>query len=577
MSPLSRTMRWTSALLAAVLLSGCGAISSGMSAQVPTTGPIEQGELVGVQPEDQFIRVIAREPRPGMTPVQVVQGFLDASASFYGDQAVARMYLAPQANAAWDPAAGVDVYEGAASLQERGTDVVFSASQAGSIAPNGRYEVKGPATDLQTSFGLTEVGGEWRIATLPQGLLLSMSDVDRAFRSFNVYYFDPTFHTLVPDSRMIPVLGSGLATTLVRQLVQGPNAWLEPAVRTGFPQGVRLNIDAVPIENGIARVDLTTNARAADDQTRQAMSQQIVWTLKQLPEVQAVDITAGGQPLIVPGVASPQPRDSWPSVDPNAMPTGSSCYVTRPEGVVQLVGSTVTPALGDSGTGDVTLVDIAVANDSSAIAGIGLDGGVWRGRLSVGASLIEVREPGRPTGIAFDGSSSVWVVDAKDGLVSVSPDGSSTPITVNGLGKKVTLLAALPSRDGTRALLHIRRGPRTGIMLARVLRTAGDNSRITVNAPIRVENRLAEVVDASWSASDTVSVLGSESAGTLQVFDLDLARGTLNPLGAPAAPVSVAAAPGLPTHVGSADGLVYELTAGVWSERVRGSEPTYPG
>jgi hypothetical protein len=92
-----------------------------------------------------------------------------------------------------------------------------------------------------------------------------------------------------------------------------------------------------------------------------------------------------------------------------------------------------------------------------------------------------------------------------------------------------------------------------------------------------VESRLAEVVDVAWSSADTLSVLGSESAGSLQVFDVDLARGSITPNGAPEAPVSVGAAPGLPTLVGAADGLVYELGAGSWAERVRGSAPTYPG
>jgi hypothetical protein len=98
-----------------------------------------------------------------------------------------------------------------------------------------------------------------------------------------------------------------------------------------------------------------------------------------------------------------------------------------------------------------------------------------------------------------------------------------------------------------------------------------------VDAPVRIESRLVEVVDAAWSGAETVSVLGSESAGTLQVFDVDIARGALTSNGAPEAPVSVGAAPGLPTLVGAADGLVYEFTAGAWVERVRGSSPTYPG
>jgi hypothetical protein len=573
----ARGLRLLAGLLVVATASGCAGVSTSLSAQVPTAGPIEQGEQVGVDPEDQFIRVIAREPRPGMSPTAVVQGFLDASASFDGNHAVAREYLTPTASAEWQTASGVTVYDGAAALQELGSAVVMTAAEAGTIADNGRFTVEGPAAEFRTTFDLTKVDGEWRIENLPQGLILSQSDVDRAFRSFAVYFFNPSFETLVPDPRMVPVIGPGLATTLVRQLVAGPSDWLQPAVRTGFPAGVRLNIDAVPIESGVARVDLTANARAADDDTRQALSQQIVWTLRQLPDVKAVEITAGGQPLIVPGAPSPQPRDAWPSVDPNALPAGSAGYATRPEGVVRLIPDGVRSVPGGAGTGDVTLVDIAVSNDSQAVAGIDVDGAVWEGRMFEGSPLIRIREPGSPTGLAFDGSSSVWVVDAADGLQSVSGDGTSEPITVSGLSKRTTLIAAVPSRDGTRAALIVRRGPRTGILLARVIRTAGSSSRIIVNAPIRIEPRLVEVIDAAWSGADTLSVLGSESAGTVQVFDIDIARGASTSRGTPEAPVSVGAAPGLPTLVGAADGLVYEFTSGSWVERVRGSTPTYPG
>jgi hypothetical protein len=375
---------------------------------------------------------------------------------------------------------------------------------------------------------------------------------------------------------MIPVVGSGLATTLVRRLVAGPSDWLLPAVRTGFPDGVRLNIDAVPIESGVAKVDLTPNARSADDPTRQALSQQIVWTLRQLPEVQAVDITSGGQPLFVPGAPSPQPRDAWPTVDPNGLPPGSVGYVARPEGVVKLVPGGVRPVAGDAGTGRTALVDIAVSNDSQSIAGIDAEGAVWKGRMIDGAPLIRIREPGAPTGLAFDRSTSVWLVDPTAGLISVAGDGSFEPITVSGLPKRTALIAAIPSRDGTRAALIVRRGPRTGLLLARVVRSSGGATSIAINGAIRVESRLVEVVDASWSGANTLSVLGSESAGSLQVFDIDLARGVSVPRGTPDSPVSVAAAPGLPTLVGSSNGLVYAFTTGAWAEQVRGTSPTYP-
>jgi hypothetical protein len=558
-------------------LTSCTTVTSSFTAQVPTQGPIEQGEQVGVNREDQFIRVIARGPRDGMSENQVVQGFLDASASFDGNHAVARQFLTPAASATWDTNAGVAVYDGAPSLIEQGQSVVVSAVKSGDISTNGRFTVSDGSSELREVFGLVKQDGEWRIDSVPEGLMLSQSDVDRAFRSFPVYFFNPTFDMLVPDARMVPVIGSGLATTLIRRLLAGPTEWLQPAVRTGFPDGVRLNIDAVPIEGGVARVDLTANARKADDTTRQAMSQQIVWTLKQLPDVQAVDITAGGQPLLVPGAPSPQPRDSWPQVDPNGMPPGSSGYAARTDGVVRLIPDGVRLVPGSAGAGTISLVDIAVSLDSQSVAGIDPNGAVWKGRLSVGAPLIRIREAGSPTGLTFDRSSGVWLVDPSLGLITVAGDGDYTPITVSGLGRRTTLIAAIPSRDGTRAALMVRSGPRTGLLLGRVVRTLGGAASITIDEPIRVESTLAEVVDVAWTGADTLAVLGSESAGSLQAFEIDLARGTSTPRGTPEAPVSLAAAPGLPTLIGAADGLIYEAAGGAWTERVRGTSPTYPG
>lgn len=288
---------------ASLALAGCGNVPQAFTAQVPTSGPIQQGAQVSGNSVDQFIRVIARPPRPDMTAPEIVQGFLDASASFDGDHAVARQYLTADASERWDSSSGVVVYEGAPSLQESGPNIRFSAAQAGVIGPSGRYQVEAPGTEATTTFGLVETDEGLRIDRLPNGLLLSQNDVDRAFRSYALYFFDPTFQILVPDSRMIPVIGPGLATTLVRRLLEGPNEWLRPAVRTGFPDGVNLNIDAVLIDGGVAQVDLDASAQLADDSSRQALSQQLVWTLRQLPDVQAVSITSAGQPLFVPGWA----------------------------------------------------------------------------------------------------------------------------------------------------------------------------------------------------------------------------------------------------------------------------------
>ena len=77
----------------------------------------------------------------------------------------------------------------------------------------------------------------------------------------------------------------------------------------------------MPVRDGIATVRLNAAALQADDNARERMSAQIVWTLKQLSEVVRVRITAGGETLLVCGVAEDQDRDAWPTYDPDQLPT----------------------------------------------------------------------------------------------------------------------------------------------------------------------------------------------------------------------------------------------------------------
>lgn len=564
-------------LIGVLALAGCANVPSFSVAQVPTSGPIEQGPQLGVGSEGQVIRVIARPPRPGMTRAQVVQGFLDASASFDGDHAVARQFLTESANAVWRPSERVTVYEGPTSLTEGARRVTFRAINSGEITDIGRFEVTSPGTELISRFELVRVAGEWRIAELPAGLLLSNADVDRAYRAYALYYFNPSFETLVPDARLIPVFGPGRATTLVKLLLAGPNDWLQPAVRTGFPDGVRLAVESVVIDAGVARVDLTTNARLADEDVRRVISQQLVWTLRQLPDVTAVELSAGGQPLTIPGIPRPQPRDAWPAVDPAGMPVGSVGYVSQPTGIARLAPAGTRPAFPAVARSGVELVDIAVASDSSRLGGLDVEGRIWQTDTQAGAQLTEVPDITGVSALAADGSRALWAVIPGRGLLTVLPDGSRAPILVLGLSSADELIAAYPSRDGTRTALIVRGGTGTFLRLARVLRTApAAPTDVVLSAPIRVENRLSDVLDVAWAGPNTLLVLGSEGAGLVQVFEVDIARGTVRSKATPESSVGIAAAPGLPSLAVNTEGLVYELDAGTWVQRTTGVAVTYP-
>ena len=567
--------RFAICLAATMLLTGCGSLPGSLTAQVPTSGPIQQGAQVNLDRKDQFIRVIARSPRDGMTPTQIVQGFLDASASFDGDHAVAREYLTGSANSRWLPQLQVSVYDGAAVITSSGNSVTLTASQTGKIDEIGRYVVATPGQDLRSSFQLVRDGTQWRIDRLPQGLLLSASDVDRAYRSFAVYFFNPSFSALVPDARMVPVLGPGQGTTLVRYLLDGPSDWLAPAVRTGFPDGVVLNIESVPIDGGVARVDLKSAALLADDATREAFSQQLVWTLGQLSDVTSVEITAGGQQLVVPGVSSPQPVDAWPEVNPEALPDNSSGYVARSRSVVRLGINTDRAVPGEAGSGVVSFLRFAIDRLSTAVAGIDADGTLWRGAIAQDAPLLTLVRGEALSAPVFDSDENIWVVNALTGLTRVDRIGRRAEVEVGGLPAESALLAAVPSRDGTRCALIVQTAVRTTLYVGVIVRaTAG--APMAVADPIRVETRLTEAISVSWSGANSLMVLGSDGAESLQVFDLNLARGSVNGIGAPEAPVMVASAPGLPPLVGAADGWIYEYVGSTWRKRTSGTSPAYP-
>ena len=562
-----RPSRAALALLAVPLMAAC--------ASIPTSGPIQQGVEVGVESTDQVIRVIARPPQPDMTPTQIVSGFLQASGSFEDDHAVARQYLTPEAAVMWDPSRSVSVYDGVPTIVPEGvTAVDMTATRVGSIDDEGRYEVGAPGGLISETFSMEFVGGNWRIATPPQGLLLSRSDVERAFRAFEVYFLDPTFETLVPDPRYFPVDGPTAATALTRALLRGPTEWLAPAVRTGFPDGTALAVDAVPVVEGIARVDLDPQVRLADEETRRAFSAQLTWTLRQVPGVRFLDLNAGGQVLDVEGTPNPQPMDAWPAYDPNAMPGGSSPLGILGGRVIDLVRTPPLPIPGGAGLGSPPLDGLAVSLTGRLIAALDTDAQLWLGAVAPGAELVAAPvEPGqsRPS---FGRGDEAWVVGPDGTLRRVDPEGSAVVVPVDGLHPKAELESIAISRDGTRAALTIRRGPRTFIMLAIITVREG---ALRVESPMRVDNRLTTVSDVAWADDDRLVALGVEGAGAPGVFEIDLSRWQVRSLGAPPGTVRIAAAPGSPILAATQDGRIWAYTSGPWRLGPRGSSPAYPG
>lgn len=558
-------------LLSGLALAGCS--------QIPTSGPVRQGDLVAATVDDPFIRVLPHPPAPGLSPEAVVSGFLAATAGFEDDHAVARLYLTSDAAARWDPSTKVTVYPDDPGLDVTavGHEVEVRTLAEATIDADGLL-TPGPGRPLRRDFGLTRIDGEWRIDSLPDGLLLSRSDVARSFRAFDLYFLSPQGDRLVPDPVFIPIDRPGAATSLVRALIDGPTPWLAPAVRSAFPEGTQLLVDAVPVENGVARVDLSADALTASDADRQRMAAQLVWTLTQLTEVTAVTVTVEGSPLELPVGATRQTTATWAAFDPNAPPVLPSGYLVLHGAMAEYTEGRPEPVPGVLGSGEEVVRDPTATSAGDLFAAVSGDG---RTLLLQGRYTPDVLTP-VVTGTdlaapSFDGYDRLWSVDrtADGSTVQVRlPEGRSPRVVAPALDG-VRVVALRLAADGTRAAVVVERHDRTGqLFLARVAPVEGG---FTLDGLRRVERQLVDVRDVAWSASDSLVVLGRQAGSALQPFTVTI-DGTLTQAGGSLMGiVAVAAAPGRPLLAGTADGRVWQDSGLGWRTLSRGSDPAYSG
>ncbi len=275
-------------------------------AAVPTGGaPLKVAGGSG-QPQAYAVPMVPPAPQSGWSADDVVLGFLHASASFAGNWAAARQYLAPQSRQTWTPgAAAVTVVasEGPLSVsypqaatgpgKTQVATVSFTGQRLATLTASGQYVYK-PGKPVYT-FSLAHVNGTWLIDNiLPKGvLLLTQSDFQDVYQPSNLYFFAPATTLwpgglLVPDPVYAPIQGvarttsasnATLATGLVKGLLRGPGSWLSGAVVSCFPAHTTLIGNQVRISGQTAIVNLGGGALRAQGQQIVYMAAQLQHTL----------------------------------------------------------------------------------------------------------------------------------------------------------------------------------------------------------------------------------------------------------------------------------------------------------
>jgi len=269
-------------------------------------------------PDSDFIGAIPAGPEASWSPSQVVEGFLNASASYPVYSAIAKEYLVSSASKAWDPGWSVQVVDqvdvpGQAVMGEDRRQATVDVTGHVRASFNGTGQYVGAQQSRDGGQGgywqarLVKVGHHWLITNPPAFRMLTQPTFAKVYKPQDLYFFDSTGEVLVPDAVFVPAGTSpaSLVSNLVNALLKNPQTgWLQsetnpiPPAITEFPSGTGID---VAVDGTTATVNLTGAAVAGTSAvTREQISAQLVWTLTGQraapPNIEAVQLEINGKP-----------------------------------------------------------------------------------------------------------------------------------------------------------------------------------------------------------------------------------------------------------------------------------------
>lgn len=432
-------------------------------------------------------------PTPGSSPENLVTDFLRASgAGLSGDFSVARQFLTKEAAARWNPTAELRVYEDTQTpsiSQTRNGAIRVSARAAGTLDGGGRYSVATPEAIINVEFSLVKnEDGEWRIATLDDGLVIPNSIFSSLYSETLLYFLTADRAALVPEVRWY--LNSGQATYAINGLLEGPSTWLAIGAHSAIPPETTLTSRGVSINDGVARVDFSSDVASMRSTDLIALEAQVSKTLMNVPGVQSVVLTSEGAEMSIPS-----------KVDLSAYPYATYTLAALRDGVpAQVSGGEVTqidPELVD-GLG-LTSIAPAYSDPLTVAAALGNDG----------ASIYAVSYVGNPTAELLKGSQLVEPsIDAHDWVWSGERVSQGEVLAVHlETGERATFqlpwLGGLTvrdiavSREGARMVILTEQSGDVQMNAVSIARDA-TGTPIEIGDPVRFGQSLVEVTDVSW-------------------------------------------------------------------------------
>ncbi|WGW10693.1 LpqB family beta-propeller domain-containing protein [Saxibacter everestensis] len=552
-----------------LVLSGC--------AGIPTSGPVGVGDP-GTSDEDARSQISASGPEKGADPNKIVRGFIAAAEGTANNFAVAKKFLTQGAAATWNPLESVSIYPRGEYLNdirggiaEEGQEYSIDIPIAATVDSEGRYTAAAAGKSTKQMFGLTKVDGQWRISSVPNGIVLSESMFESVFDAYSVYFYDSGYDYLVPDVRWF-IKRTAAATDLVQALLDGPVSWLGGAAISAFPEGTKLPLKAVTTLNGKATVTLDDAAQDVSNDQKSLMRQQIEATLRQIPSIQSVEVFAGSSEF---GSTPEQEAQSNPQVE------GEPVVVA--DGQLRQVSATQVDPI----SGVPSLAELKPSRPAASLAGnryafLG-DGGkkLYEVGTDDPADIRVLAEGKSFVAPSYAPRDWLWTgeADNEGNLIAISGDGKPVTISAPWLADR-ELKAVQISRDGARiAVLSVGTGGQSSINVTGIrYESAGEPSGL--NSPVDISTRFDDVKDISWAGDTELALVGRLTSETDFAPWRLVVGGPMSELGTvPEIQSITASSDGQSMYAGTAAGKLYSRSGGSWQELldIKGSDPSYPG
>ncbi|MFI9119074.1 LpqB family beta-propeller domain-containing protein [Streptomyces bikiniensis] len=603
------------------LLAACGALLAGGCASMPDSGEVQT--VKGSNTGDSQVRVYAVAPRDNADPGEIVDGFLEAMTSDDPEFATARKYLTKRAAATWRPEQSITVLATApnrkqadrnADPDKEGRIYPLAGRKIATVDARHAYQPISPADYLWSIQVVQQPtaggkGKEWRIDSLPPGLVLGEADFLRNYRSVNKYYFASGENWVVADpvyirQRQDPVTRMDPVTQTVKALLDGPTNWLKQAVDSSFPSRTRLKEGVTTLatdDQSTLKVPLEFPGDRVDGTACRRMAAQLLFTLRDLPSVRVeqVELLNRSQPQCRLGRGQTAEFAAVQEADLDEKP-----YFVDKQGKLKklvLAGKETAAPVdvpGPFGKGSpAELGSIAVDRGETRAAGVDKSGQ----RLFVSSITTEEegsRQPvlssrgprpeDRLSAPSWGGRGDLWVADRNpaERRLWMVPDGTGEPVEVRTPWLEDDRIESLRvSADGVRIALVVERGERTTLQIGRIERRTEDGETTVSVVDLQpAAPRMESVTAVSWAGPSRLVVVGKEAGGVQQVRYLQTDGSTsatsvlpgLNGVTSVSAPHTESL--DTPMVADSEEGIVRLPPGTNWQPVVKdGDSPVYPG